>query len=76
MVLVLKSFADAFREERRDASDGVQSILPSSLLNIDLELVSFKPVIDITGDSKVVKKICKEGEGAVVANEGATVSSK
>ncbi|KAB1203961.1 Peptidyl-prolyl cis-trans isomerase FKBP62 [Morella rubra] len=64
----------AFREEGRDASDGVQSILPSSLLNIDLELVSFKPVIDITGDSKVVKKICKEGEGAVVANEGATVS--
>lgn len=57
-------------------SNGVHSIPPSSLLNIDVELVSFKPVIDITGDSKVLKKILKEGEGDVVANEGAAVTSK
>ncbi|XP_062163498.1 70 kDa peptidyl-prolyl isomerase-like isoform X2 [Alnus glutinosa] len=57
-----------------EGSNGVHSIPPSSLLNIDVELVSFKPVIDITGDSKVFKKILKEGEGAVVANEGAAVT--
>ncbi|KAE8057034.1 hypothetical protein FH972_013756 [Carpinus fangiana] len=64
----------AFGEEGRNMSNGVHSIPPSSLLNIDVELVSFKPVIDIIGDSKVFKKILKEGEGAVVANEGATVT--
>lgn len=67
---------DAFGEEGRDANNGVHSIPPGSILNIDVELVSFKPVIDITGDSKVLKKILKEGEGAVIPNEGATVTSK
>ncbi|KAG2692399.1 hypothetical protein I3843_08G051600 [Carya illinoinensis] len=61
-------------EEGRDASNGVHMIPHSSLLNIDIELVSFKPVIDVTGDFKVLKKILKEGEGALVANEGATVT--
>jgi FK506-binding protein 4/5 len=61
----------------RNMSNGVHSIPPSSLLNIDVELVSFKPVIDIIGDSKVFKKILKEGDqGAVAAIEGATVTSK
>ena len=48
---------DAFGEEGRDASNGVNSIPPGSILNIDVESLSFKPVIDITGDSKVLKKI-------------------
>ena len=48
---------DAFGEEGRDASNGVNSIPLGSILNIDVELLSFKPVIDITGDSKVLKKI-------------------
>ncbi|KAF3948882.1 hypothetical protein CMV_025171 [Castanea mollissima] len=64
----------AFGEEGRDASNGVNSIPPGSILNIDVELLSFKPVIDITGDSKVLKKILREGEGAVIPNEGATVT--
>ncbi|KAL3505106.1 hypothetical protein ACH5RR_034947 [Cinchona calisaya] len=46
----------------------------SSVLRIDLELVSFKPVVDVTGDSKVLKKILKEGEGSLTANEGASVT--
>lgn len=49
---------------------------PDSVLSIDLELVSFKPVIDVTGNLGVLKKILKEGEGAHTANEGAAVSSK
>ncbi|KAM0973335.1 hypothetical protein FF1_016692 [Malus domestica] len=64
----------AFGEEGRDANEGFNSIPPSSVLNIDTELVSFKPVIDVTGDAKVLKKILKEGEGAWTANEGASVT--
>ena len=48
---------DAFGEEGRDASNGVNSIPLGSILNIDVESLCFKPVIDITGDSKVLKKI-------------------
>ena len=38
--------------------------------------MSFKPVIDVSGDGKVLKKIIKEGQGAQSADEGATVTSK
>ncbi|GMI91081.1 rotamase FKBP 1, FK506 BINDING PROTEIN 62 [Hibiscus trionum] len=64
----------AFGEKGKDATDGFPSIPPNSVLNIELELVSFKPVIDVTGDSKVFKKILKEGEVALVANDGAAVT--
>lgn len=64
----------AFGEEGKDASDGIQSVPPNSMLNVDLELVSFKPVVDVTADAKVFKKILKEGEGTLVANEGAIVT--
>ena len=68
--------ADAFGQEGKDASDAIHPVPPNSTLHIDLELISFKPVIDVTGDAKVFKKIMKEGEGSLVANEGATVTSK
>lgn len=64
----------AFGDKGKEATDGFPSIPPNSVLNVELELVSFKPVIDVTGDSKVFKKILKEGEGALVANEGAAVT--
>ncbi|GLT61745.1 hypothetical protein SLA2020_344280 [Shorea laevis] len=64
----------AFGEEGRVANDGFPAVPPNSVLNIELWLVSFKSVIDVTGDSKVFKKIMKEGEGAIVANEGASVT--
>ncbi|XP_034897335.1 70 kDa peptidyl-prolyl isomerase isoform X2 [Populus alba] len=67
-------FADAFGQEGKDASDAICPVPPNSTLYIDLELTSFKPVIDVTGDAKVFKKILKEGEGSLVANEGATVT--
>ncbi|KAF5740604.1 FKBP-type peptidyl-prolyl cis-trans isomerase family protein [Tripterygium wilfordii] len=57
-----------------DSKGGIQPVPPNSVLNIDLELVSFKPVIDVTGDSKVMKKILREGEGTLVANEGAVAT--
>ncbi|KAK2986154.1 hypothetical protein RJ640_019560, partial [Escallonia rubra] len=64
----------AFGEAGKDFSSGLPSIPPNSVLSIDLELVSFKPVINVTDDSKVIKKILKEGEGAFTANEGASVT--
>ncbi|GMN35880.1 hypothetical protein TIFTF001_005588 [Ficus carica] len=65
----------AFGEQGRGASEGFPSIPGNSVLYIDVELVSFKHVIDVTGDAKVFKKILKEGEDAHgAANEGATVT--
>ncbi|EEF52262.1 70 kDa peptidyl-prolyl isomerase isoform X2 [Ricinus communis] len=64
----------AFGEEGKDANDGILPVPPNSVLNMDLELISFKPVVDVTGDTKVFKKILKEGEGTNVANEGALVT--
>lgn len=68
-------FVDTFEEGKNYYSNLSSSHL-NSILRIDLELLSFKPVIDISGDSKILKKILKEGQGAATANEGATVSSK
>ncbi|KAK4352207.1 hypothetical protein RND71_027725 [Anisodus tanguticus] len=64
----------AFVEGAMGSENGVPSIPPSSILSIDLELVSFKPVINVTGDLGVLKKILKEGEGTLTANEGAAVT--
>ena len=58
----------------RDAENEFGLIPPSSVLSIDLELVSFKPVSDVTGDSKVFKKILVEGADTIAASEGATVT--
>lgn len=76
MLLISKCNADAFGGEENHPSGTPQNVPPNSTISIDLQLVSFKPVIDITGDSKVLKKILKEGEGAVTANEGASVTGK
>jgi len=67
---------DAFGEKGREAGSGFHSIPPDSMLHINIELVSFKPVINVTGDSMVIKKIFKEGEGAFTANDGAIVIGK
>ncbi|KAK7310766.1 hypothetical protein RJT34_08479 [Clitoria ternatea] len=64
----------AFEEKGKEANNGLHSIPPKSVLHVNIELVSFKPVINVTGDSKVLKKILKEGEGAFPANEGANVT--
>ncbi|KAL5074150.1 hypothetical protein RYX36_013134 [Vicia faba] len=45
-----------------------------SMLHINIELVSLKHVLNVTGDSRVIKKILKEREGAFIANEGANVT--
>ncbi|WJX09548.1 peptidylprolyl isomerase [Trifolium repens] len=64
----------AFGEKGREAGSGFNSVPPDSVLHVNIELVSFKPVINVIGDSMVIKKILKEGEGTSTANEGANVT--
>lgn len=71
-LLIQPQYASVDRD--KDSESGVPSIPPSSILSIDLELVSFKPVINVTGDLGVLKKILKEGEGTLTADEGAAVT--
>ncbi|XP_042493599.1 peptidyl-prolyl cis-trans isomerase FKBP65-like isoform X2 [Macadamia integrifolia] len=66
----------AFGEQGKDDKDGFPAIPSNAVLSIDLELLSFNPVVDITGDAKVLKKILKEGEGTMTANEGAAVTEQ
>ncbi|CAA0809064.1 Peptidyl-prolyl cis-trans isomerase FKBP65 [Striga hermonthica] len=64
----------AFGKEGRKPIDDFPSIPPDSVVSIFLELLSFKSVVDITGDLKVTKKVLKEGEGNITANDGALVT--
>ncbi|KAI3953318.1 hypothetical protein MKX01_042313 [Papaver californicum] len=66
----------AFGEKGHDADHGFPAIPSNSTLNVDLKLISFKHVIDLVGDSKVLKKILKEGEASHTAGEGTPVMSK
>ncbi|MCD9640364.1 hypothetical protein HAX54_025640 [Datura stramonium] len=51
-------------------SDGVGILLSNSNLIIHVELISWKSVVDVTGDNKVLKKIIKAGEGYDHPNRG------
>ncbi|CAL9107379.1 unnamed protein product [Musa textilis] len=64
---------DAFGEAGREAINGLPAIPSNAVLNIELELVSLKPVVDVTGDMKVLKKILRAGEGVRTPNSGETV---
>lgn len=68
-----RCFADAFGESGRPASAVEGGVPPNANLLINLELVSWKTVSDVTRDKKVLKKILKEGEGYERPNDGAVV---
>lgn len=57
----------------RPATGDERAVPPNATLQINLELVSWKSVSDITKDKKVLKKILKEGEGYEKPNDGAVV---
>lgn len=63
-------FEDYFGNSSFDG-DGI-GILQSSNSNliIHLELISWKSVVDVIGDNKVLKKLIKAGEGYDHPNEG------
>ncbi|XP_022137935.1 70 kDa peptidyl-prolyl isomerase-like [Momordica charantia] len=66
----------AFGESGRPAAGEEGAVPPNATLKITLELVSWKAVIDITKDKKVLKKTLKEGEGYEQPNDGAVVQVK
>ncbi|XP_075637885.1 70 kDa peptidyl-prolyl isomerase-like isoform X2 [Castanea sativa] len=65
-------FSYGIRQNENGATD-TDDIPPDSNLTIKLELVSWKSVIDVTGDKKVLKRITKVGEGFDRPNEGSVV---
>jgi len=65
-----------FGEKGKPASAGEAAVPPNATLEIELELVSWKTVSEVTDDNKVIKKILKEGEGYERPNEGAVVKVK
>lgn len=65
-----------FEEKGRPASGDEGAVPPNAILNVELELVSWKTVSEVTTDKKVLKKILKEGEGYEKPNDGATVKVK
>lgn len=65
-----------FGEKGKPASGDGGAVPPNAMLSINLELVSWKTVSNVTDDKKVIKKILKEGEGYEKPNEGAVVKVK
>eukprot|EP01018_Ginkgo_biloba_P006053 Gb_32866 [translate_table: standard] len=65
-----------FGDRGSKAIGNMVSVPPNSTLNLDLELVSWKTVVEITDEKKVLKKILKEGEGYEKLKEGAVVKVK
>jgi len=72
-LLTFLSSADAFGESGKPSSGNDGAVPPNASLQIDLELVSWKTVSDITKDRKVLKKTLNEGEGYERPNDGAVV---
>ncbi|GAB4851800.1 hypothetical protein Ancab_031199 [Ancistrocladus abbreviatus] len=66
-------FSYGFRhcQSEESGTDGV--IPPGSNVSIHLELLSWRSVVDIVGDGKILKKIIKSGEGFDRPNEGSLV---
>ncbi|KAL2652977.1 hypothetical protein R1flu_021105 [Riccia fluitans] len=62
-----------FGDKGREAVDSGASVPPNSNIDIDLELVSWKSVEEVTNDKKVMKKILKAGEGYEKPNDGSVV---
>lgn len=65
--------SDGFGEKGKPASANEGGVLPNAILQITLELVSWKTVSEVTDDKKVVKKILKESEGYDRPNDGSVV---
>ncbi|CAJ2657475.1 unnamed protein product [Trifolium pratense] len=63
----------AFGESGKPSSGDDGVVPPNASLQMDLGLVSWRIVSDITKDKKVLKKILKEGEGYERPNDGAMV---
>ncbi|KAL2480804.1 Peptidyl-prolyl cis-trans isomerase FKBP65 [Abeliophyllum distichum] len=52
------------------------SVPPNSTLSFDVELISWNPIRDITGDGGILKKITREGDGWATPNDADEVLVK
>ncbi|XP_058107370.1 70 kDa peptidyl-prolyl isomerase-like [Magnolia sinica] len=68
-------FSYVVKNGNKTIRSGLQ-VPPNSNLTVDIELLSWKSVIDVAGDEKVVKKIIREGEGYDRPGEGSKVKVK
>ncbi|KAG5588783.1 hypothetical protein H5410_049217 [Solanum commersonii] len=66
----------AFGETGKVASIDEGGVPPNATLQINLELISWKIVSEVTNDKKVLERILKEGEGYERPNDGALVKVK
>ncbi|CAA0838652.1 Peptidyl-prolyl cis-trans isomerase FKBP62 [Striga hermonthica] len=65
-----------FGEKGKPAAGNEFYVPPNATLQINLKLVSWKIVSDISHDKKILKKILREGEGYERPHDGATVRVK
>ncbi|KAJ7295553.1 hypothetical protein O6H91_14G016500 [Diphasiastrum complanatum] len=65
-----------FGKQGREAQGNDSAVPPDTPLVIDMELISWKTVAEITDNKKVLKKILKEGEGYEKPNDGTVVKIK
>ena len=72
---LLLNVTDGFGEKGKPAFGGEGALPPNATLEIELELISWKTVSEVTDDNKVIKKILKEGEGCERPNDGAELLS-
>lgn len=66
-------FVDGIENDGYEATNIEGGVSSFSNLTIQLELLSWKSVVDVTGDQKVLKKIKKAGQGFDRPNEGSLV---
>jgi len=64
---------DAFGEQGRAAKNQFSAVPPNYAVNMDVELVSLKPVVDV---SEELKKTLWSGGGIRTPHDGETVHSK
>lgn len=65
-----------FGGQGRPASRGEAAVPPNAMLQIDLQLVSWKTVTEIGNDKTILKKILQEGEGYDRPKDCSTVKVK
>jgi hypothetical protein len=64
---------DGFGAKGQAPTEDCAAIPAEATLLIELELISWKVVEEITPDKKVIKKVLKAGEGYEKPNDGSTV---
>jgi len=67
--------ADGFGEEGREGKESEGAVPPNATLIVDLEMISWNSVEEVTDDKRVIKKITRKGESYEKPNDGSTVTS-